>query len=66
MTMRAVDANSGRYTGSVGGSQDGIPMTIEFTWQLNNNEWIVGELSSEVIQQGMTCNMSRPYELKFE
>lgn len=65
LAMRAVDATSGRYTGSVGGTQDGIPMTIDFTWQLNSAESIAGELSSKVTQQGMTCNMSRPFELKF-
>ena len=65
LTMRAVDATSGRYTGSVGGVQDGIPMTIDFTWQLNSDESIVGELQSQVTQQGMTCNMSRPFELRF-
>jgi hypothetical protein len=65
LTMHAVDASSGRYTGSVGGVQDGIPMTIDFTWQLNSEESIVGDLSSEVTQQGMTCRMSRTFELKY-
>lgn len=63
LTMRAVDASSGRYTGSVGGAQDGIPMTIEFGWTLNSDESIVGDLKSQVSQQGMTCIMSRPFEL---
>lgn len=65
LTMRAIDATSGRYTGTVGGAQDGIPMMIEFNWQLNSDESIVGELQSEVTQQGMTCNMSRPFELRY-
>jgi len=65
LTMRAVDQSSGRYTGTVGGAQDGIPMTIEFSWKLNSDEWIVGELKSRVTQQGMTCNMSRPFELRY-
>jgi hypothetical protein len=65
LTMRAVDQSSGRYTGTVGSAQDGIPMTIEFSWKLNTDEWIVGELKSQVTQQGMTCNMSRPFELKY-
>lgn len=65
LTMRAVDATSGRYTGSVGGVQDGIPMTIDFEWQLNSDEWIVGDLSSEVTQQGVTCRMTRSFELKY-
>ena len=65
LTMHAVDATSGKYAGSVGGVQDGIPMTINFTWQTNSEEWVVGELSSVVTQQGMTCNMSRAFELKY-
>ena len=65
LTMHAVDGTSGRYTGTVGGVQDGIPMNIEFSWQLKSEEWIVGELHSEVTQQGMTCTMSRPFELKY-
>jgi len=65
LTMHAVDATSGRYTGSVGGVQDSIPMTINFNWQLNSEEWIVGDLSSEVTQQGVTCRMTREFELKY-
>jgi hypothetical protein len=40
-------------------------MTIEFTWKLNSDEWIVGDLKSSVTQQGMTCNMSCPFELMY-
>ncbi len=65
LTMRAVDKSSGRYTGTVGGAQGGIPMNIEFTWRLNSDKWIVGQLKSQVTRQGMTCNMSRPFELKY-
>jgi hypothetical protein len=65
LTMRAVDNTGSVYTGTVGGVQDGIPMTIEFTWNLNSDEWIVGDLKSSVTQQGMTCNMTRPFELRY-
>jgi hypothetical protein len=65
LTMRAVDNSGSVYTGTVGGSQDGIPMTIEFTWNLNSEEWIVGDLKSSVTQQGMTCTMTRPFELRY-
>jgi len=65
LTMRAVDAGSGRYTGAVGGEQDGIPMMINFSWQLNSAESINGDLRSEVTQQGMTCIMSRPFEMRY-
>lgn len=65
LTMHAVPAITGRYAGSVGGSQDGIPMTIEFFWQLVTDEWIIGYLTSTVSASGMTCNMFRTYELEY-
>jgi len=65
LTMHAVDSGSGRYTGSVGGEQDGIPMTIEFEWDVQSEAFITGSLHSEVSTQGMTCIMSRSYEMRF-
>jgi hypothetical protein len=53
------------YEGSVGGSHDGIPMVIKFTWVVHDSERITGDLHSTVSEQGMTCNMSRNYELGF-
>ena len=53
------------YQGTVGGSQDGIPMTIEFTWSVQSDEEIAGSLHSVVSQQGTTCVMSRDFELDF-
>ena len=53
------------YRGTVGGERDGIPMEIHFTWTVEDPSFITGELSSEVSQQGMTCVMSRAYELRF-
>ena len=53
------------YQGSVGGSQDGIPMTINFTWEVHDEEFITGDLKSTFSQQGMTCNMHRNFELRF-
>lgn len=64
ITMHAVPRIIGRYQGTVG-SQDGIPMTIEFFWQLVTDEWIVGYLTSTVNQSGMTCNMFRTFELRY-
>jgi hypothetical protein len=65
LEMHAVDRDSGRYLGEVGGSQDGIPMTIKFDWMLRSTTWIEGSLSSTVSQQGMTCTMSRSFELRY-
>lgn len=55
-----------RFEGSVGGERDGIPMTIHFTWNVLSSERIEGDLESTVSQSGMTCHMSRTYELDFE
>lgn len=63
IVMRA--ASDCSFEGSVGGSQDGIPMTIHFTWQVPDSEKITGDLHSQVSKQGMTCNMSRTYEMKY-
>ena len=51
------------YVGTVGGSQDGIPMTIEFRWKVESSKRITGDLGSTVARSGMTCRMSRTYEL---
>lgn len=62
IVMRASSACG--FEGSVGGSQDGIPMTIHFTWQVPDSGKITGDLRSLVSQPGMTCKMSRTYELQ--
>lgn len=53
------------YVGTVGGSSDGIPMTITFKWNLENARRITGDLKSNVSTNGMTCRMSRTYELDY-
>jgi hypothetical protein len=50
---------------SIAGTEGGITMVIEFTWEVHDDEHITGELHSTVSQQGMTCEMSRDYELNF-
>ncbi|MGB8635496.1 MAG: hypothetical protein WCD66_02400 [Rhodanobacteraceae bacterium] len=53
------------YVGTVGGERDGIPMTIKFRWNVENPKRITGNLKSTVAQSGMTCRMSRTYELDY-
>ncbi len=53
------------YVGTVGGSRDGIPMTIEFKWNVESERRITGDLTSNVSTNGMTCRMSRTYELDY-
>lgn len=54
------------WLGTVGGEEGGIPMVITFRWTVENDERITGDLESTVEQQGMTCRMTRTYELDFE
>jgi hypothetical protein len=54
------------WVGTVGGVQDGIPMTITFRWNVENERRITGDLESTVSQQGMTCRMSRTYQLDYD
>jgi len=63
MTMRR-NASCG-YEGSFGGSHEGLPMTIDFVWTLASDDEIAGSLHSEVSQQGMTCIMTRDFEMNF-
>jgi hypothetical protein len=63
ITMRA-DGSCG-FRGSVGGEEGGFPMTIDFTWVVESAERITGALNSKVSESGMTCEMSRTYELDF-
>lgn len=65
ITMHAVSPINGRYQGSFGGSQDGIPMTMNFFWQLVTDEWIVGYLTSTYSASGMTCRIFRTYDLRY-
>ena len=53
------------YAGTVGGERDGIPMAIHFRWNVENPKRITGDLKSTVAQSGVTCRMSRTYELDF-
>lgn len=53
------------YVGTVGGTSDGIPTTIKFTWDVESTDRITGNLESNVSSNGMVCRMSRTYELDF-
>lgn len=65
LVMHADDSSGRHYSGTVGGAQDGIPMAINFRWNLETDSFITGTLHSQVSQQGMACTMSRPYEMRF-
>jgi hypothetical protein len=53
------------YAGVVGGEQDGIPMQLEFTMAVENEKFLTGKIYSQVTQQGATCTINRPFEMRF-
>ena len=65
LTLTAVDGDSGLYQGTVGGEQDGIPMNIDFEFQLHSTTAISGNLHSSFSTQGISCTMTRPFRLEY-
>lgn len=65
ITMQSIPGLTGRFAGTVSGSPGGVPMSIDYYWQLVDDEWIIGYLTSHVDTQGLTCNMFRTYELRY-
>ena len=51
------------YKGTVGGEHEGIPMEIDFTLNVADKNNMSGSLHSVVDQSGMSCTMSRDYNM---
>jgi hypothetical protein len=65
VTMQADADIRGRYTGSFQGQEQGVPVTINYFWQVVTDEYIVGYLTASVTSEGVTCTVYRPYELVY-
>lgn len=65
ITMAADLEIRGRYTGTVEGIEEGIPVTLTFVWQVVTETSIVGYLTGSVTSDGVTCTVYRPYELTY-
>ena len=65
LEMTAVDQSGSRYTGSVVEDMDGVPMTIQFDWSLLSDSHIEGSLSAATNEEGMSCTITRSFELQF-
>jgi len=63
ITMNADPNINGRYTGSFEGSEQGVPITIDYFWQVVTDEHIVGYLTSSFSAEGVTCTIYRSFEL---
>ncbi len=65
VTMSADPEILGRYTGAIGGTELGVPITINYVWQVVTEEYIVGYLTSSFTAEGATCSIYRPYVLNY-
>jgi hypothetical protein len=65
VTMSADPQIVGRYTGAAEGMEEGVPITIDYIWQVVTDEFIVGYLTSTFSAEGVTCSIYRPYELVY-
>jgi len=65
ITLSADPEIIGRYTGAVGGTEQGIPVTINYVWQVVTDEYVVGYLTASFTDQGVTCTVYRSYELRY-
>jgi hypothetical protein len=65
ITLNADPNITGRFTGSFSGVQEGVPVTINYFWQVVTEEYIVGFLTTSFSSEGVTCNLYRPYELVY-
>jgi hypothetical protein len=63
--MTADPEGRGRYTGSAGGTEQGIPVTIDYFWQVVTDEYVVGYLTASFASEGVTCTVYRSFELRY-
>jgi hypothetical protein len=63
ITMNAVPEIRGRYTGSFEGQEQGVPVSINYYWQVVTNEHIVGFLTSSFSSEGVSCSVYRSFEM---
>ena len=65
ITMNAHPEITGRYTGAFEGTEQGVPVTINYFWQVVTDEHIVGFLTASVTSEGVSCEVYRSYELTY-
>jgi hypothetical protein len=65
ITMNAEAEITGRYAGAFEGKEQGVPVTINYYWQVVTDEYIVGFLTASVTSEGVSCEVYRSYELNY-
>ncbi len=63
--LNAEPTITGRYRGFLQMTEDGVPFTLNYIWQLVTDEYIVGFFTSDVTAEGISCTISRPFELVY-
>jgi hypothetical protein len=65
ITMTANPDIKGRCTGAFQGVEQGVPVTINYCWQVVTDEYVIGYLTASLTYQGITCTVQRPYEMRY-
>jgi len=63
ITMNAQSGINGRYSSSFQGMEEGVPVTINYFWQVVTDEYIVGFLTASVTAEGVSCSIYRSFEM---
>lgn len=63
IVMNANPSINGRYTGSFQGMEQGVPITINYVWQVVTDEYIVGLLTATATSEGVCCTVYRSFEM---
>ena len=65
ITLQAVPGITGRYSGSIQATEEGVPVTINYFWQVVTGKYIIGYLRSSVTSEGIACEVYRSFELTY-
>lgn len=63
ITMIADPNVNGLYSGSFQGQEQGVPVTINYYWQVVTDEYLVGYLTAGVTVDGVNCSIYRSFEM---
>ena len=65
ITMTAQPEWVGRYTGAFEGTEQGVPVTINYYWQVVTDEYVIGYLAASVTAEGVSCTVYRSFEMTY-
>jgi hypothetical protein len=65
ITLIADPEITGRFTGAADSVMEGEPVTVEYYWQVVDEENIIGYLIASSQSGGVSCRYHRPFEIQF-